>query len=60
MLDPEHPQELCPAARAETYRSGYEVTSDRSRCTVVCKGQNHPGVPADFPRWSSQEGLQER
>ncbi len=59
-LDPEHPRQLCPAAGTPTYRRGYQVSPDQRSCTVVCRGQNHPGVPADFPRWSTREGLQER
>jgi hypothetical protein len=59
-LDPEHPREICSAAGRETYRLGYRCAPDQSACTVVCTGQNHPGVPPDFPRWSSQEGLRER
>lgn len=59
-MDPEHPVERCPASGQETYRRGYEVSSDQLRCTVVCRGKNHPNAPEDFPRWSSQGGLQER
>jgi hypothetical protein len=59
-LDPEHPRQLCPVARQETYKAGYQVSADFKSCTVVCQGQNHPGVPSDHPRWSSQQGLQER
>lgn len=59
-LDPEHVRERCAATGQETYRAGYTVSPDRLRCTVVCKGKNHPAAPEDFPRWSSEHGLQER
>lgn len=48
-LDPENPRPRCPAAVGHSYRAGYQVASDGLRCTVVCKGQNHPGVAPDTP-----------
>lgn len=52
----------CPKAKAEgagnPYPAGYE--GEGRAFTVVCKGHHHGGpggAPADFPRFTSAEGL---
>jgi hypothetical protein len=53
---------------AEHYRTHYGVTvntyeynvsSDRSAYTIVCRGLNHPsvGVDAGYPQYNSKDGL---
>jgi hypothetical protein len=52
----------CPAAGTDTYQDGYSSASNPSAFTVRCQGANHldAGVPADFPMYTSTQGLVER
>lgn len=48
----------CPQAKRDTYTGGYEVSDDRTRFTLCCKGRNHTelGLPPDQPYWSHEAG----
>lgn len=46
----------CPAAGRDTYSDGYTQTADPDAYEICCKGQSHPGLPADFPRYNSTVG----
>jgi len=50
----------CPVANADTYSSGYTVTSELKAFTVRCKGSNHTnlGLEPDEPFFDLQGGLQ--
>jgi hypothetical protein len=50
----------CPAASSDTYSDGYAVSG--SNYTVICGGAHHTavGYSANYPQYSSTQGLRER
>lgn len=52
----------CPAARSDTYSAGFQSASNPDAFTVYCGGSNHgsAGIPADFPQYSSTQGVLDR
>jgi hypothetical protein len=49
----------CPSAGLDTYSAGYTVVARPDGYTVECSGHHHgdEGLPADFPRYTSTEGI---
>jgi prepilin-type N-terminal cleavage/methylation domain-containing protein len=49
----------CPSAGADTYTAGYASVSNPDTYTIVCSGNNHPGLGQDvnYPQYSSLSGL---
>lgn len=50
----------CPAAKRPTY--SYQVHAEPSAFTLFCQGSHHQkaNTPADYPQYSSLQGLVER
>jgi hypothetical protein len=51
----------CPAASKDRYSAGYEVSGDFLYFTLYCCGNYHRnmGIPENFPRYTSREGMME-
>lgn len=60
-LSPEYMRSVpkCAAANMDTYSDSYVTNDDRTANFFFCKGEYHKdmGVPANFPRNDSREGL---
>lgn len=52
----------CPSAKRDSYSASYEVQAEPDGFTLFCQGNNHQKAhtPADYPKYSSLEGLIER
>lgn len=52
----------CPAASSDTYSSSYTSSLNPDVYQFFCEGTVHDAlsVPADYPRWDSGSGLDER
>ena len=52
----------CPAAQRDTYSASYRMRANPNYYAFFCQGANHTseGYPANFPRYTSDRGLQDR
>lgn len=52
----------CPSAQQDTYSGKYQSVADPDAFTLYCAGTNHSkaNTPADYPQYSSFQGLIER
>lgn len=52
----------CPSAGKDSYSSTYQRAEHPEAFTVRCAGKNHAeaNTPADYPQYSSYQGLVER
>jgi serine/threonine protein kinase len=55
---------VCSIAKKDTYSSSYQVSDDKERFTVFCKGKNHAEylrfpLPENWPQYRSKDGLKE-
>lgn len=50
----------CPSAGKDTYSQSYSVGTSPDRFQFFCQGHHHPSTDANYPQYTSEQGLIER